>query len=1144
MRRVQLFLVIGVIGSSVLGCGDGSDDTSRAQDYLHGKRPSDDSRTGPFGPGDHRHRFPGRKPCGGGTPGTGGAAGNAPSGGSSGTTGGGGSGGSIGGAGTGGDGSSAMPPLSSVTVTSSPDVAHRVTKTIGSLGGSIETEGADGTHYSLFVPPGALSADTALSIAPTSISGLAAIATSTRFAVEFSPSGLRFSEPAALTIKPPADALFRDSLTVSWESEAPGVEIGAFWRSSDRALHVRVPHFSGVATLEPPLLLANSLIALALQSLTAIRVDEQQIARDVMGLPTTRAAVVAGILALYDSHVGPAIARTEEGLDRLSLAATLLAEFRSLFVILEEIRDLPIFDGSPITLDVISNDADNNFRTRAIRFLDRYMRPGCSGPVERLADWVTIPATAMAILAELGYELPTDICLSARIETLQFPTILERAEQFVTGTVRGVVVAPASTPGSLLAPDGQAVFPQATVFQNLHAYGAKFVATGSTDLHETTGGDGVLSFQLDRGGDEAGRAPRVTVDVMASIGGFWADLQRVLADIDPFARTTLTVGPPNDTILTFNSPPVYSILEPDGTTSVCVYVLDAEANGLPNVTVDWSLDGPGNLASSSTLTRASSFGAEGVGLACVTYHHPGDLVFRDRTARITAAATHAGIRGEAQTTLTPRWASLAVEARPESRPNFAPATNGVVRSSGERVRLALTLTGPGATVDDPPRPIAAALVRVQIESGEGNLTVDANTTGRDLIVTSTDSGRAEITLDASTMTGEVMVRFSYPLIGPGLAATVNVGTAIQGRLAVGMGFACRVEADGHVQCWGDNYRGQLGNGATILFPMGEGPTTRSPTPVRVVGIQNAIAVSAGGYHACALLADGRIQCWGNGQFRALGSGDGFDASTPITVSGISTAIQVSAGHTYTCALLADGRIQCWGYGPYGQVGIPESTSTNVPITVEGIPRATAVSAGDWFTSALLADGRIFVWGGGRAGTNDFLRVYAPVAVAGIVNATAVSTGGSHACALLADGHIQCWGLNDSGQLGNGLVVPSPSLPLLAVPFPVLGIEGAMAVSTGGNHTCALLGDGRVRCWGSNVGGESTGDARDLNPLTPTDVRGLAASGSVSAGELRNTCAALFDGRIQCWGLNVWGQLGNGNTAPYPESFPPGTVIFP
>ena len=155
----------------------------------------------------------------------------------------------------------------------------------------------------------------------------------------------------------------------------------------------------------------------------------------------------------------------------------------------------------------------------------------------------------------------------------------------------------------------------------------------------------------------------------------------------------------------------------------------------------------------------------------------------------------------------------------------------------------------------------------------------------------------------------------------------------------------------------------------------------------------------------------------------------------------------------------------------------------------------------------------------------------PVPVAGITTATAVTGGGFHTCALLQDGTVRCWGQNDYGQLGNG-TVSSAQVPN-STPVEVIGITTATAVTAGGYHACALLQDGTVRCWGQNDYGQ-LGDGAVITPQTrpptprpspnPVEVRGITTAVAIKAG-IFHTCALLRDGTMQCWGWNDYFQLG-------------------
>ena len=381
--------------------------------------------------------------------------------------------------------------------------------------------------------------------------------------------------------------------------------------------------------------------------------------------------------------------------------------------------------------------------------------------------------------------------------------------------------------------------------------------------------------------------------------------------------------------------------------------------------------------------------------------------------------------------------------------------------------------------------------------------------------------------------------------------TISVGQTQQ-FTATGVSPAAAIDAgsfhtcarlqDGTLRCWGLNDSGQLGDGTT----------TNALTPVAVAGVAGAAAVSGGGFHTCARFPDGTLECWGRNDSGQLGdpATTTFSSATPVRVTGITSAASMTAGGFHTCALLGDGTVQCWGENDFGQLGngtsdpVPGSPTTvnPTPVAVSGITSAVAISAGGWHTCALLRDGTIQCWGQntyGQLGDGSPItrpapgRSSTPVTVTGITTAIAIEAGIFHTCALLADGTLRCWGRNDEGRLGNGTTADS------STPTIVSGIAPA-AAAPGAEHACALLQDGTVRCWGDNNWGQlGNGSPAGATATTPaTAVTGITTATAASSGA-EHTCALLQDGSVQCWGRNTDGRLGNGTTT---NAFTPVTVV--
>jgi alpha-tubulin suppressor-like RCC1 family protein len=336
-------------------------------------------------------------------------------------------------------------------------------------------------------------------------------------------------------------------------------------------------------------------------------------------------------------------------------------------------------------------------------------------------------------------------------------------------------------------------------------------------------------------------------------------------------------------------------------------------------------------------------------------------------------------------------------------------------------------------------------------------------------------------------------------------------------VAAGGDTSCALQIDGVVKCWGRNTEGQLGDGST----------TTSTAPVTVTGVTGT-AVSVGFRHACALLANGAVNCWGLNSAGQLGNGTTVSATTAVAVSGISTATAIAAGGNHSCAVLATGTVRCWGDNASGQLGNGTTTASLSPVDVTGISSAVGIVTGFDHSCALLSDGTVRCWGRGlegQLGNGGLANSTTPVAAIGMqLPIVALGAGSSHTCAVLQSGIATCWGRTANGQVGNGSLVGNVPLPAA-----VTGLAGAIAISGGFEHTCALLVEGDVKCWGLNDGGQlgmgTIGGAVQRSG-TPLTVNGPAFA--INAGG-NHTCATTASGTVSCWGYGFYGQLGNDAT---------------
>ena len=413
--------------------------------------------------------------------------------------------------------------------------------------------------------------------------------------------------------------------------------------------------------------------------------------------------------------------------------------------------------------------------------------------------------------------------------------------------------------------------------------------------------------------------------------------------------------------------------------------------------------------------------------------------------------------------------------------------------------------------------------------------------------------------------------------GPAAADQASQPTSpVAGHIGTGNFHSCAV-VTAAVRCWGYGGDGQLGYGNQTSIGDDENPS--SVGPVDFGAGRTAVAIAAGSVHTCALLDDGSVRCWGFGADGRLGYGnqvtigDNEPAASggPVDLGAGRSAKAIAAGNGHTCALLDDGSVRCWGfnidgrlgYGHTDAIGDNELPGSAGPINFGGGRTAKAITAGGFHTCALLSDDTVKCWGfggNGRLGYGNQLNLgrtpettpdlIGPVDLGpGPRTAKAITAGFGHTCAILDDDTVRCWGFGGLGRLGygNAQAVGDDETPGSVAPVD-LGLERtAKAIHAGFEHTCAILDNDAVRCWGGagfgKLGygdGRSIGDNEPPGSAGPVDLGAGRTATAISAGE-RHTCARLDDTSVRCWGYGANGRLGYCNEVTIGDDELPSSV---
>ena len=276
---------------------------------------------------------------------------------------------------------------------------------------------------------------------------------------------------------------------------------------------------------------------------------------------------------------------------------------------------------------------------------------------------------------------------------------------------------------------------------------------------------------------------------------------------------------------------------------------------------------------------------------------------------------------------------------------------------------------------------------------------------------------------------------------------------------------------------------------------------------------SATHISTGAHHTCVITNLGDVKCWGYNAYGQLGLGNNTQIGDSIGELGDNllsvdlgygrTAVDIVAGHTSTCVILDSGLVKCWGRNIYGQLGIGNT------ITI-------------------------------GAGADEMGNDLAITDLGDNITAISLDSGYYNYCAITNTRNVKCWGANGYAQLGLGnLTNIGNTVSQMGDNLASVDLGSgrtAKQIGVGGYHTCLILDNEFLKCWGHNSQGQlglgntnQIGDAPEemgdslISPTIPSSYIKSVTSGH------RLSCAIIFDDSVRCWGQNNYGQLGIGNT---------------
>jgi len=412
------------------------------------------------------------------------------------------------------------------------------------------------------------------------------------------------------------------------------------------------------------------------------------------------------------------------------------------------------------------------------------------------------------------------------------------------------------------------------------------------------------------------------------------------------------------------------------------------------------------------------------------------------------------------------------------------------------------------SLEDLPSGVTGSFASETIAPGETSTMLTLNAAGAE-----PGAHRVTIRGDSEGLSAKTTLELVVVAPGSGSSAIVAMESRSQNT--------CAIRGDGAILCWG---------GLEPLLGLEEVTVGLHAPGVHQITSDRAFTqVAMGRSFACALDTEGLVHCWGNNYQSQFGNGELFvdePALAPVpSCGGGRTFTSIAAGMAHACGVTLDQEVYCWGLNVEGELGTDDMLGANdsgiaVPV-LAGVDRPLLqLDLGDYSSCGLAVDGSVMCWGdiqGLLEGAPGGIDGSPPIEAAAGVKLASLTYDSHTACGTNTQGLAYCWGAYGAA-LGHGFFVNhTPEPPCL-----VAGGHAFESMVTSSRSTCGLDVDGRAFCWGddSTLG---TGDETATGSYVPAAV----AFGSfvrLAVAEI-HACGATAEGAIHCWGHNANGALG-------------------